>query len=710
MKIITGTEVGNNVNKNNADHAILFEAINLVIHYKDKAFEMLRKDILVLLGRFISVSESNIRYLALETMAKLSHNEVISSYLISKHLNTILYSLRDKDTSIRRRALDLIFVLCDQESATNVVNELLAYLDENDYALKEELVLKIAILAEKFALNLNWYVDVVIKLIELAGDYVSEEIRFRVVQILTGFGDGEPNSELQKYASLQIFTSLQKPAIHETMVKLGASVLPEFGHHISDAPGKSVEDQYKVLKIHFPTASAKTKAMILTSYVKFCKYDTSLIPRVLPTIISFKTYWDEDIQQRAVEYEQLLARQDEAEIVDLFNTIFEDLPTYPDQMQTNSVLMRRMGELKNEKGFTVNKQEGDDNKATEKQHSDSFRSSVSTALSAKKAEDEFGMEKVSTTEEEGGGLDLLDFEAGVAFDHEFSRVHPGDFAPSQTVNIESETSKIVNEDNQFWKKMIPGNMKEGTIYEDSGVEVKGKFNFAKYDGKIIIELHTKGDDLSDIKVSSKIPPSLKMQISDVMYPNLPIDAPKVMVRAIQMEPLTESPKIAFRFSQGGSQRTIAFAMPILINKYTEPIEMPQGKFETVWTDITNNHPTFQKADITLPNPAPSTVSKEDVLKKMASLLSQCMNLKVLPPQSASFSKIQAVGQVTIAKENLQGYPKNPDDQPGYTIPVMVECEFYPELGLDEFRFSFRSSDKKRIAAPVIELFRFYVCK
>ncbi len=82
MKIITGTEVGSNVNKNNADHAILFEAINLVIHYKYKAFEMLRKDILVLLGRFISVSESNIRYLALESMAKLSHNEVISSYLI----------------------------------------------------------------------------------------------------------------------------------------------------------------------------------------------------------------------------------------------------------------------------------------------------------------------------------------------------------------------------------------------------------------------------------------------------------------------------------------------------------------------------------------------------------------------------------------------------------------------------------------------------
>lgn len=123
-----------------------------------------------------------------------------------------------------------------------MVNELLAYLNEDDYNLKEELVLKIAILAERFALNLNWYVDVVIKLIELEGNYVSKEIRYRVVQILTGFGDAEPNIELQKYASLQIFEALKKTALHETMIMLAANVLPEFGHLIASAPGKSIED------------------------------------------------------------------------------------------------------------------------------------------------------------------------------------------------------------------------------------------------------------------------------------------------------------------------------------------------------------------------------------------------------------------------------------------------------------------------------------
>ena len=59
-----------NVNKNNVTHAVLFEAINLVIHLGD-ATELLPQAC-GLLGRFISIREANIRYLGLETMARLS--------------------------------------------------------------------------------------------------------------------------------------------------------------------------------------------------------------------------------------------------------------------------------------------------------------------------------------------------------------------------------------------------------------------------------------------------------------------------------------------------------------------------------------------------------------------------------------------------------------------------------------------------------------
>jgi AP-2 complex subunit alpha len=42
--------------------------------------------------------------------------------------------------------------------------------------MREELVLKIAILAEKYNGDMSWYVDVILQLISLAGDFVSEDI------------------------------------------------------------------------------------------------------------------------------------------------------------------------------------------------------------------------------------------------------------------------------------------------------------------------------------------------------------------------------------------------------------------------------------------------------------------------------------------------------------------------------------------------------
>jgi AP-2 complex subunit alpha len=60
-------------------------------------------------------------------------------------------------------------------------------------------VLKTAILAEKFASNYSWYVDVILQLISHAGDFVSDDIWFRVVQIVTNHED------IQEYAANMVF-------------------------------------------------------------------------------------------------------------------------------------------------------------------------------------------------------------------------------------------------------------------------------------------------------------------------------------------------------------------------------------------------------------------------------------------------------------------------------------------------------------------------
>jgi hypothetical protein len=150
---------------------------------------------------------------------------------------------------------------------------------------------------------------------------------------------------------------------------------------------------------------------------------------------------------------------------------------------------------------------------------------------------------------------------------------------------------------------------------------------------------------------------------------------------------------------------------VLINKFIDKVEMDQDRFDHLWNDITTNRPSsFEKLDLILENPARgSGADHMDVLKKLAKLLSMCMNLKVLPPvNKSSFTKICAVGQVHIAEENAE-FPSSPDDMDsGSTSPLMVECEFYPDINMDEFRFSVRSNDKIRVTACFAQLFKLFI--
>ena len=59
--------------------------------------------------------------------------------------------------------------------------------------------MKVAILAEKYATDYTWYVDVILNLIRIAGDYVSDEVWFRVIQIVINRDD------VQGYAAKTVF-------------------------------------------------------------------------------------------------------------------------------------------------------------------------------------------------------------------------------------------------------------------------------------------------------------------------------------------------------------------------------------------------------------------------------------------------------------------------------------------------------------------------
>lgn len=313
-----------NVQQNNAQNAVLFEAINLVIHLDTEQDLMVQ--ISTRLGKFISSRETNVRYLGLEAMTHLAaRSETLDP--IKKHQSIIIGSLRDRDISVRRQGLDLLYSMCDPTNAQAIVNELLRYLQSADYAIREEMVLKIAILTEKYATDVQWYVDISLRLIAMAGDHVSDEVWQRVIQIVTN------NEELQVYAAQNILQYV-KADCHETLVKIGAYLLGEFGHLIADTKGCSPIEQYMALHAKTPSVSASTRAIILSCFVKFVNLFPEIKPQLLEAFNTFSHSLDSELQQRACEYLALATMPTD----DLLRTVCDEMPPFPER--TSALLSR----------------------------------------------------------------------------------------------------------------------------------------------------------------------------------------------------------------------------------------------------------------------------------------------------------------------------------------------------------------------------------
>jgi len=303
-------------NNKNAVYSILFQAISLIIHIGTD--EKLLARAVAQLSHFIRSKETNLRYLALESFAQLAETENAS--YVRKHQKTVFDALKEIDISVRRRALDLLYKMCDKESAQSIIDSLLEYLNEANVAIKEETVLKIAILAERFLTGTEHYVDVIVRLVTVAGEYVSDEIWFRLVKVIVNF------ESIQEYAARTIFAAVKREPCHETMVKIAGFVLGEYGQLIIQDPESSPAEQFQVLHTRFHQVSNSTKALLLSTYAKFINVFPELAEPLRKVFKDHLDNIDVEVQQRACEYMHITVPDPRAQ--ELMQTVLDALPPW----------------------------------------------------------------------------------------------------------------------------------------------------------------------------------------------------------------------------------------------------------------------------------------------------------------------------------------------------------------------------------------------
>ncbi|KAK8965618.1 AP-2 complex subunit alpha-2 [Platanthera guangdongensis] len=601
QRILMGTDVVKNVNKNNASHAVLFEALALVMHL-DAEKEMMSQCV-ALLGKFISVREPNIRYLGLENMTRMLMVTDVQD-IIKRHQAQIITSLKDPDISIRRRSLDLLYGMCDITNAKDIVEELLQYLSTAEFAMREELALKAAILAEKFAPDLSWYVDVILQLIDKAGDFVSDDIWYRVVQFVTN------NEDLQPYAAAKARVYLDKPALHETMVKVGAYLLGEYGHLLVRRPGCSPKELFAVINEKLPTVSPPTVAILLSSYAKMLLHTQPAEPELQEQIWAifkkYESYVDCEIQQRAVEYFAL--SQKGAALMD----VLAEMPKFPErqsallrkaedieadtaeqsaiklrsQQQTSNALVVTdqipvngsppVGQLKLVKIPSQNMETS----SFEQRRTETYgavnkvdpESSPSVDLLGDLLEPLAieGPPSVLTATEKGQGLEANPNSPGALVLASFSD-QPNTVQP--TINIAERFSALCLKDS-------------GVLYEDPNIQIGIKAEWKTFHGRLVLFLGNKNvSPLISVQALILPPRHLKMELSlvpDTIPPRAQVQCP---LDVVNIQASRDVPVLDFGYKFGTSMVNVKLRLPTTLNKFLQPMTVTAEEFFPYWKSI-----------------------------------------------------------------------------------------------------------------------------
>ncbi|XP_069386071.1 AP-2 complex subunit alpha-2 isoform X1 [Paralichthys olivaceus] len=598
------------VQHSNAKNAVLFEAISLIIHHDSEPTLLVRA--CNQLGQFLQHRETNLRYLALESMCTLASSE-FSHEAVKTHIETVINALKtERDVSVRQRAVDLLYAMCDRSNAKQIVAEMLSYLETADYSIREEIVLKVAILAEKYAVDYTWYVDTILNLIRIAGDYVSEEVWYRVIQIVINRDD------VQGYAAKTVFEALQAPACHENLVKVGGYILGEFGNLIAGDSRSSPLIQFNLLHSKFHLCSVPTRALLLSAYIKFI----NLFPEIKATIQdvlrsdSQLRNADVELQQRAVEYLRLSCIAS----TDILATVLEEMPPFPER--ESSILAK----LKRKKG-PGNLPDIDDarrNVNGNTEHSEKTEATNKSSISLL-------ADLLPTNRPRPASSSPVILSAGIMDStHSFTDLLNLNSTPSAGANLlidvfsDSSTLESTDACEENFTRFVCKN--NGVIYENQLLQIGLKSEYRQNLGRLHMFYGNKtSTQFLSFSSSVSSPDTLMTQLNVQAKTVDPVVEGGAQVQQILniecVSDFTDAPILNIQFRYGGTLQNIAVKLPVMLNKFFQPTEMMSQDFFQRWKQLGAPQQEVQKI-FKAKHPMDTDVTKAKILGFGVALLEQ----------------------------------------------------------------------------------------
>ncbi|CAR23680.1 Apl3p [Lachancea thermotolerans CBS 6340] len=329
-----GTRPAVDVIMRTIQNTILFSLINFASKL-DPSVDAIASSVNALCS-LLSSNETNTRYLTLDCLTKLCsiNGKGARDEVRAYHIEQLFQILAtERDSSIVRKLVDLLYTLTDVGNVQMIVNELLKYMTgsrQPDHHIRSDIAVKVAILTEKYAHDTNWYVVVTLKLLSLANaSFNNDDIWQRLCQIVVN------NESLHQLTCRHLVEYLYQPNMSEPLVKAAAFLLGEFAESV--ASEVSCGDLFNLFTNKYFGVSNLCRAMILTTMMKLYKRD-SLIGSALIKFYQLElNSLDVQLQTRSYEYLKII-QLEKIHGVNLSDVLF--LPMVPFSAKKNPLLNR----------------------------------------------------------------------------------------------------------------------------------------------------------------------------------------------------------------------------------------------------------------------------------------------------------------------------------------------------------------------------------
>ncbi|KAL0795502.1 hypothetical protein Bca101_066879 [Brassica carinata] len=321
------------------------------------------------ISKFLKSDSHNLKYMGIDGLGRLIK---ISSDIAEQHQLAVIDCLEDPDDTLKRKTFELLYKMTKSSNVEVIVDRMIDYMISiNDNHYKTEIASRCVELAEQFAPSNQWFIQIMNKVFEHAGDLVNIKVAHNLMRLIAeGFGEDDDDADnklrlsalsvlvlviygllldISELVSQMVESYLQiisEPKLPSLFLQVISWVLGEYGtadgkYSASYISGKlcDVADAYssdetvKVAPLHsnmmhletfaclvvFPVASyeirvlfeisgyAVSALMKIYAFEIACGRKVDVLPECQSLIEELLASHSTDLQQRAYELQALLA-------------------------------------------------------------------------------------------------------------------------------------------------------------------------------------------------------------------------------------------------------------------------------------------------------------------------------------------------------------------------------------------------------------------